>query len=89
MPISTGFNTNEGTYYVPAKMSISDEFTPFFRTLLPAFTEKEIRTIDKLYPDPALNSSSAYVETRDIPVGPQYKRIQAAYGYYAYACPAR
>lgn len=89
MPILTGFNTNEGTYYVPPKMSTSDEFKSFFRTLLQAFTEEDIQTIDKLYPDPALDSSSAYVETRDIPVGPQYKRVEAAYGHYAYACPVR
>ena len=89
MPIMTGFNTNEGTYYVPATMSTSEEFTSFFHTLLPAYTDKDIKTISKLYPDPATDASSPYVETRDIPVGSQYKRVEAAYGHYAYACPVR
>ncbi|KAH1371363.1 hypothetical protein KXX35_006200 [Aspergillus fumigatus] len=89
MPILTGFNTNEGTYYVPSAMSQSSEFTSFFRTLLPAYSDKDIRTIDELYPDPAVDPSSPYRETRSIPVGPQYKRVEAAYGHYAYACPVR
>ncbi|KAG2421343.1 hypothetical protein HFD88_005317 [Aspergillus terreus] len=89
VPILTGFNTNEGTYYVPRAMSRSTEFTEFFRTLLPAYSESDIRTIDALYPDPATDPSSPYVETRDIPVGAQYKRVEAAYGHYAYACPVR
>ncbi|KAE8395541.1 alpha/beta-hydrolase [Aspergillus alliaceus] len=89
MPILTGFNTNEGTYYVPASMSKSDEFPEFFRTLLPAYTDADIKTIDTLYPDPAKDISSPYVDTRGLPVGPQYKRVEAAYGQYAYACPVR
>lgn len=89
MPILTGFNTNEGSYYVPVSMSTSDQFTDFFRTLLPAYTEEDIQTINRLYPDPALDSSSAYVERRNISVGAQYKRVEAAYAHYAYACPVR
>ncbi|EYE94768.1 putative extracellular lipase [Aspergillus ruber CBS 135680] len=89
MPILTGFNTNEGTYYVPESMSTSDEFTSFFHTLLPAYTEKDLQKINKLYPDPALDTSSIYAETRNISVGAQYKRVEAAYGHYAYACPVR
>lgn len=89
VPILTGFNSNEGTYYVPRLMSKPDEFTSFFHTLLPAYTEEDIKTIDSLYPDPASNPSSPYTETRDIAVGPQYKRVEAAYGHYAYACPVR
>lgn len=89
MPILTGFNTNEGTYYVPASMATSAEFTFFFQALLPAYTEKDLQTINRLYPDPALDISSIYAETRNISVGAQYKRIEAAYGHYAYACPVR
>ncbi|PYH43648.1 putative extracellular lipase [Aspergillus saccharolyticus JOP 1030-1] len=89
VPILTGFNTNEGTYYVPTTLATSDEFMQFFRTLLPAYTDQDIRTIDELYPDPAVHESSPYLETRNISVGPQYKRVEAAYGHYAYACPVR
>lgn len=52
--ILTGFNMNEGTYYVPELMSMSEEFTAFFHTLLPAYTEEDIQTIDKLYLIPQL-----------------------------------
>ncbi|PLB51626.1 alpha/beta-hydrolase [Aspergillus steynii IBT 23096] len=89
MPILTGFNTNEGTYYVPVNMSTSTQFTQFFHTLLPAYSDQDIQTIDSLYPDPSLDPSSPYKETRPIPVGAQYKRVEAAYGHYAYACPVR
>lgn len=78
IPILTGFNMNEGTYYVSELMSMSEEFTTFFRTLLPAYTEEDIQTIDKLYPDPATDLSSPYIDKRNIPVGPQYKRVEAA-----------
>ncbi|PYH86843.1 carboxylesterase, partial [Aspergillus uvarum CBS 121591] len=89
LPLLTGFNTNEGTYYVPAAMATSDEFTAFFHALLPAFSEDDLRTIDALYPDPAVDATSPYVETRNLSVGDQYKRVEAAYGHYAYACPVR
>ncbi|KAA8645395.1 putative extracellular lipase [Aspergillus tanneri] len=89
MPILTGFNTNEGTYYVPTNMSKSEEFTEFFHTLLPAFSDADLKTIDSLYPDPARDPSSPYLETRNISVGSQYKRVEAAYGQYAYVCPVR
>lgn len=88
MPILTGFNTNEGTYYVPVNMSSSAQFIDFFRTLLPTYSDADIRTIDALYPDPA-RMPSLYTETRPIAVGPQYKRVEAAYGHYAYVCPVR
>lgn len=89
MPILTGFNTNEGTYYVPVNMSTSVQFIDFFHTLLPAYTDEDIATIDALYPDPARYPFSPYIETRPIPLGLQYKRVEAAYGHYAYACPVR
>ncbi|RAK97272.1 putative extracellular lipase [Aspergillus ibericus CBS 121593] len=89
MPILTGFNSNEGTYYVPHNISTSSEFTTFFQTLLPAYTPSDIQTINALYPDPATDPTSPYTETRPLPIGPQFKRLEAAYGHYAYVCPVR
>ncbi|PWY62001.1 carboxylesterase family protein [Aspergillus eucalypticola CBS 122712] len=91
MPILTGFNTNEGTYYVPRDLSLSEDFTSFFRTLLPAYPESDIQLIDEIYPDPNIYASvSPYLETRPVAeLGRQYKRLEAAYGHYAYACPVR
>lgn len=88
VPIMTGFQRNEGSLYVNKKMSKSEEFVDFFRNLLPLLSEEDLTTIDKLYPDPATLPTSPYVEDRD-GVGPQYKRIEAAYGHYAYVAPVR
>lgn len=89
VPILTGFNHNEGTVYVPMNISTSGQFTDFFGKLLPQITEKELETLNTLYPDPAIFTASPYVETRNISVGAQYKRVEAAYGQYAYVCPVR
>lgn len=88
VPIMTGFQRNEGSLYVDKAMSKSDEFVHFFRELLPLLSEEDLQTIDELYPDPAKVPNSPYKEDRD-GVGPQYKRIEAAYGHYAYVAPAR
>jgi len=84
----TGFQRNEGSLYVPKSMSKSEEFTDFFRNLLPLLSEKDLDTIDKLYPDPAIIEDSQYQDDRE-GVGAQYKRIEAAYGHYAYVAPVR
>lgn len=78
IPIMTGFVHNEGTMYVPKSMDTSDAFDDFFRTLLPHVTDP----VAPLYPE------AEYVEWRD-GLGSQYMRVEAAYGQYAYACPAR
>ena len=89
VPILTGFNHNEGTMYVPKDMNTSEEFDDFFSTLLPQLSKADKKRINELYPDPSKNPDSQYVDTRNIPVGSQYKRVEAAYGQYAYACPVR
>ncbi|KAJ7903582.1 putative extracellular lipase [Mycena olivaceomarginata] len=92
VPIMTGFSTNEGTYYVPASMAEPDEFTDFFRVLIPRLSSADLRVIKELYPDPSTRPDSPYVDSRDlaaIGVGPQFKRVEAAYAHYAYVCPVR
>lgn len=88
VPIMTGFQRNEGSLYVDKAMSKSEEFVDFFRNLLPLLSEQDLTTIDRLYPDPSTLPTSPYVEDRD-GVGAQYKRIEAAYGHYAYVAPVR
>jgi triacylglycerol lipase len=92
VPILTGFNSNEGSMYVPKSAAKSSDFTDFFSTLLPHLTAAELDTLDALYPDPSKDTSSRYVDTRNLTalsIGPQYKRVEAAYGHYAYATPVR
>lgn len=88
VPILTGFNTNEGSLYVNKQMSKSEEFTEFFQVLLPQLGEKDIETIEGLYPDPLKVSGSPYRDDRE-GLGAQYKRIEASYAHYAYVAPVR
>lgn len=88
VPIMTGFCRNEGSLYVDKQMSKSEQFTDFFAKLLPLLSSEDIDTIDKLYPDPSKYPESPYFEEREN-VGPQYKRIEAAYAQYAYVAPVR
>lgn len=87
VPILTGSNHNEGTMYVSKDLSTSKEFTDFFSTLLPQLSDQDLETLNTLYPDPAIDAQSPYIETRPVALGPQYKRVEAAYGQYAYVCP--
>ncbi|KMQ45852.1 extracellular lipase [Trichophyton rubrum] len=87
IPILTGFNTDEGSPFTPTRLGTSEEFTKFFKELIPALSESDLKELNKLYPDPAVNRKSPYYDTRPIDVGSQYKRGTAAYGQYAYICP--
>ncbi|KAI6908729.1 alpha/beta-hydrolase [Hortaea werneckii] len=89
VPIITGFNHNEGSMYVPKAMATSEEFRDFFATLLPQLEPKDLDRLEELYPDPAKDPESPYTEHRKGDLGPQFKRVEAAYGQYAYVAPVR
>ncbi|THW79259.1 alpha/beta-hydrolase [Aureobasidium pullulans] len=89
VPILTGFNHNEGTMYVPKTTATSAQFRDFWAELLPQLGKEELDIIEQLYPDPAVYPHSEYLDTRGLDVGAQYKRLEAAYGHYAYVCPVR
>ncbi|EXJ82600.1 triacylglycerol lipase [Capronia epimyces CBS 606.96] len=91
VPIMTGFCGNEGSLYVDKQMSTDEQFVDFFRTLLPQLSDADIDTVaHTLYPDPETSKDLTYKETRQsTEIGPQYKRVEAAYGHYAYVAPAR
>jgi len=88
VPILTGFNTNEGAMFVPKEMSTSAEFIEFFHNLIPGLSPDDLNYLNDLYPDPTNDTTSPYVETR-LGVGPQYKRVEAAYAHFAYIAPTR
>ncbi|OLN85436.1 Acetylcholinesterase 2 [Colletotrichum chlorophyti] len=88
VPIMTGFNRNEGSIYINKRVSKSSEFTEFFADLLPLLSEEDIATIDKLYPDPLTVADSPYKEELE-GTGAQYRRLEVAYGQYAYVAPVR
>lgn len=90
VPILTGSAHNEGAYYVPLSANTPADFSNFFRALLPHLSTEEIAELEGLYPDPSTDPNSPYVETRDNPkISSQYRRLEAAYGHYAYTCPVR
>lgn len=86
VPVLTGFNTNEGTLFIPQKANTTAEFRSFFSTLIPGFSPADLDALEALYPDPVTNSSSPY---KAVPagMGAQWTRLDAAYSHYAYICP--
>ncbi|KAK7917426.1 acetylcholinesterase precursor [Apiospora marii] len=93
MPLMTGFNGNEGSLYVSKQMDSSEEFTAFWKTLLPQLSDEDVSKINELYPDPTTDPTSIYRVAGPLAekggVGQMYKRIEAAYAHYAYVAPAR
>lgn len=90
VPILTGSAHNEGSFYVPRTANASSAFTGFFRTLLPHLSGADYDELERLYPDPEKDPASPYADTSgDGGIGSQYRRMEAAYGHYAYTCPVR
>ena len=86
IPVLTGFNTNEGTLFIPERADTDEEFVDFFKTLIPGLSADDVRTLRALYPDPVTDPSSPY---KSVPrgLGRQWTRLDAAYSHYAYICP--
>ncbi|KAL1838782.1 hypothetical protein VTJ49DRAFT_2210 [Mycothermus thermophilus] len=86
IPIITGFNTNEGTGFIPHLATTNSDFRSFFQTLIPSLTPSDLDQLESLYPDPVTHPSSPY---RRVPrgKGAQWARLDAAYAHYAYICP--
>ncbi|KAK2000676.1 carboxylesterase [Colletotrichum falcatum] len=88
VPVMTGFNRNEGSIYISKEVSASDDFTRFFADLLPLLSAEDVGAIDRLYPDPLAVADSPYRQ-RPEGAGAQYRRLEVAYGQYAYVAPVR
>ncbi|KAK3904608.1 Alpha/Beta hydrolase protein [Staphylotrichum tortipilum] len=86
IPIITGFNTNEGTVFVPSRANTAADFRAFFQTLIPSLTADDLDALEALYPDPVTIPTSPY---KKVPrgMGKQWARLDAAYSHYAYICP--
>jgi acetylcholinesterase len=90
IPILTGFNTNEGSSFVPWTVATSKEFTDFFHILLPSLSQDDLEILDQVYPDPLKDNSSQYVDTRiGQGLGAEFKRLEQAYAHFAYIAPVR
>ncbi|KAK3314981.1 Alpha/Beta hydrolase protein [Apodospora peruviana] len=88
IPVMTGFNTNEGTVFIPPDADTNAQFRDFFKALIPAFSEADLDELEKLYPDPVISWRSPPYKTVIPPdKGRQWARLDAAYSHYAYICP--
>lgn len=91
MSVIVGFCSHEGTQFVPQSASTNTEFRNFFKTLIPAFTDADLDTLEELYPDPVTDPNSPYHNPPTIAsnsnYGPQFTRLHSAYAHQAYICP--
>ncbi len=85
IPILTGYNTNEGTVFIPRKASTPAAFRAFFQNLIPSLTPRDLDQLETLYPDPSKPNSPYKSVPRGM--GKQWARLDAAYAQYAYICP--
>lgn len=89
IPIMTGFCTNEGSLFMDLKISGSQQFTNFMRTLLPSLPDEDVDRLNELYPDPLLGDTTYKDERVGKDIGEQYMRTEAAYGQYSLIAPIR
>lgn len=88
MPMIIGYNTDEGTTFVPHSIDDPKEFTEVFTNLLPQFSKSDLDKLQEMYPDPGTNEKSPYYRKLD-GTGSQFLRLAAAYGQFAYIAPVR
>lgn len=89
IPVLTGYNTNEGTIFIPGGADTNADFRAFFTGLIPSFSAADLDALEKLYPDPVTDPNPQANPYRDVPSGKgrQWARLDAAYSHYAYICP--
>ncbi|KXH69287.1 carboxylesterase [Colletotrichum salicis] len=81
-PLLTGFNTSEGTMFVPATASSPTALSDFFSALIPSLSTADLDTLESLYPPP-----STYPAPPTASHGAQFRRLAQAYGHYGYIAP--
>ncbi|GKT49405.1 putative secreted lipase [Colletotrichum spaethianum] len=81
-PLMTGFNTSEGTMFVPATASSPTALADFFSALIPALTPQDLELLESLYPP-----ASTYPPPPTPAHGSQFRRLAQAYGHYGYIAP--
>lgn len=89
IPIMTGFDTNEGAVFVPARASQPTAVRSLMRAIIPALNETDLNTLDNMYPDPTNTAAgrNMYIESPPAGLGKQFWRLDDVYAHYAYICP--
>ncbi|CAE7081466.1 unnamed protein product [Rhizoctonia solani] len=78
--IFTGFNSDEGSGFVPRTINTTEQFQAFFKNLAPTISDAQLDVVANLYPSPDV-PGSPYANS---PFSSQFSRIAAAYGDFAY-----
>ncbi|KAI0843404.1 alpha/beta-hydrolase [Hypoxylon sp. FL0890] len=88
IPILTGYNTNEGTIFVPAHANNASAMTNLMSTIIPALNKTDLETLDTMYPNPTTAAGEElYITQPPAGFGTQFWRLDDAYAHYAYICP--
>ncbi|KAI1816418.1 alpha/beta-hydrolase [Poronia punctata] len=89
IPLLTGFNTNEGAYFVPEGENQPDAVRNLMSSIIPGLGVKSLETLDKLYPSlETPQGQSLYTSSnQSTRHGTQFWRLDDAYAHYAYICP--
>lgn len=90
IPVLISSVTDEGSRFAPQDLQTNHDFVAFWRNLAPDLTDADIDELQSLYPDPITHAdASPYVSRKTRFISPQFQRISAAYGDYAYVCPVQ
>ncbi|TGJ86832.1 hypothetical protein E0Z10_g1931 [Xylaria hypoxylon] len=89
IPILTGFNTNEGTVFVPQHKDDSSAVRSLMSSIIPALNKTDLDTLDKLYPGlSTTEGQELYANSNESKsYGTEFWRLDDAYAHYAYICP--
>ncbi|KAI1337246.1 Alpha/Beta hydrolase protein [Xylariaceae sp. FL0016] len=88
IPILTGFNTNEGTDFVPTNANNASALTTLMSSIIPAMNQSDLNTLDTMYPAPSSSAGQKrYTYSLPSGYGSQFWRLDDAYAHYAYICP--
>lgn len=89
IPVLAGFDTNEGTIFVPTGDSDSAALRRLMGGIVPALNETSLETMETIYPDPNNTTEGRdwYITKPPAGFGKQFWRLDDAYAHYAYICP--
>lgn len=86
VPTISSTVTNEARYWKTGAFETNQEVLNFLQNVSPALNRTDLKLIENLYPDPALDADSPYADSTN---STQYARFQAAMSDYAYICPGQ
>ncbi|KAI1820973.1 alpha/beta-hydrolase [Xylaria intraflava] len=89
IPIITGFNTDEGTVFVPERADQPTAVRSLMSSIIPALNDTDLDMLDQLYPNLDTTEGDALYRNaqESTQFGTEFWRLSDAYGHYAYISP--